>query len=150
MVPPPELWVGDGVAVAVAVGFGVAVCVALAVGVGAAVGVAVCVGRPLGSGVAPSTEHLVPSMTQPVGFAVPFTTKPTVTDSPAARPSLSQDGGVTVTCCPLTDDVASHSELSLEPEGRSNSSFQSGFRWPVSLETTYCPVYPVDHSLVLV
>lgn len=79
-------------------------------------------------------------MTQPFGSAVPFTTKPTVTDSPAASPSLSQDGGLTVTCCPLTVDVPFHSELSPAPDGRSNSSVQSPFAWPVSLVMTYCAV----------
>ncbi len=123
--------------------------VGLAVGV--AVGVDVWVGRPLGSGVAVlSVEHLALSMRQPVGWAVPLTTKPTVTDSPAARPSVSHFGGFTVTCCPLTLDSAFHSELSVAPDGRSNSSVQSFSLAPVVLVTTYCAVYPVDHSLVLV
>ena len=129
--------------------------VAVAVGVGVLVGVAVgvgdCVGRPLGSGVAPSSaEHSAPSIRQPVGFPEPVTTKPTVAVSPAASPSLSQDGGFTVTCCPLTVDVPFHSELSFAPAGRSNRSVQSSLVRSPSFETTYCAVYPVDQSLVLV
>ncbi len=69
---------------------------------------------------------------------MPFTTKPTVTDSPAASPSVSHFGGVTVTCCPLTRDSAFHSELSFEPAGRSNSSVQSFFAAPLLFVTTYC------------
>lgn len=46
--------------------------------------------------------------------------------------------------------MAFHSEPSVLPEGRSNSSFQSFFAWAVSLVTTYCAVYPVDQSLVFV
>lgn len=147
--PVPLLGVGVGVGVGVAVRVGVGVAVGLAVGVG--VGVGVPVGRPVGSGVAvPSVEHLALSMRQPVGWPVPLTTKPTVADSPAARPSGSHFGGFTVMCCPLTLDSAFHSELSFEPDGRSNSSVQSFSRAPVVLVTTYCAVYPVDHSLVLV
>ncbi len=75
-----------------------------------------------------------------MGSPLPLTTKPTVTDSFAASPSLSQDGAVTVTCCPLTFDVAFHSELIRAPEGRSNSSVQSDSLEPLSLVTTYWAV----------
>jgi hypothetical protein len=147
-VPVPGLWEGLPVGVAdpegVAVGSG-----AVAVGVG--FGVVVSVGRPLGSGVAVSSvEHLAPSMRQLFGDAVPLTTKPMVTDSPGLRPSVSHFGGVTVTWPSRTLDSAFHRELSFEPDGRSNYSFQSFFTSPVSLVTTYCAVYPVDQSLVLV
>src|SRR3954447_8772086 len=109
--------------------------------VGVAVGVGDPVGRPLGSGAgASSAEHLPPSMRQLFGSALPLTTKPTVTDLPGARPSVSHLAGVTVTCCPLTLDSAFHSELSLAPAGRSNSSFQSFSAEPLLLVTTYCAV----------
>lgn len=105
------------------------------------VGTGVWVGRPLGSGVGPlSVEQLAPSMRQPVGSALPLTTKPTVTDSPALSPSPSHFGGLTVTCCPLTLDSPFHSELSRAPDGRSNSSAQSAFCCPLLLVTTYCAV----------
>ncbi len=104
-------------------------------------GVAEPVGRPLGSGVAPSSaEHWAPSMRQPVGSAVPSTTKPTVTDLPGASPAVSQAAGFTVTCCPLTRDAPFHREESFAPAGRSNSSVQSFSVPPLLLVTTYCAV----------
>lgn len=124
-------------------GFGGVLCEGVALLLGSALGfeVAVSEGRPLGSGVLPSSaEQLAPSMRQPVGSPLPFTTKPTVTDSFAASPSLSQEGAVTVTCCPLTFEVAFHSELILAPAGRSNSSVQSSSLAPLSLVTTYWAV----------
>lgn len=113
----------------------------VAVGVGVGVGAGGSVGRPPGSGVAPSSvEHAAASTRQPVGSAVPLTTKPTVTDSPAFSPSVSHLGGVTVTCCPSAFDSAFHSEPSFAPEGRSNSRVQSAFVCPLLLVTTYCAV----------
>src|SRR2546429_4277264 len=54
-------------------------------------------GRPLGSGAgASSAEHLPPSMRQLFGSALPLTTKPTVTDLPGARPSVSHLAGKSV------------------------------------------------------
>lgn len=118
-VPSPGVPVGAG-AVGVSVGVGSAVSDAVGVGAGGSVG------RPLGSGVAPSSvEHAASSTRQPVGSAVPLTTKPTVTDSPALSPSVSHLGGVTVTCCPSAFDSAFHSEPSFAPAGRSNSRVQS-------------------------
>ncbi|CAM5372367.1 hypothetical protein SCANM63S_05173 [Streptomyces canarius] len=96
--PDPVLPVGVGVAlwVAGALWVGVEVDVAVGAGVG---GWVVCVGRPLGSGVAPpSAEHRASSIRQPVGSPLPLTTKPTVTDLPGARPSVSHVAGFTVTC----------------------------------------------------
>lgn len=137
--PVPEDEDGDGLAVDVAVSVGLAVAGAEALALGA--GVADSVGRPLGSGVAPSsTEHLAPSMRHPAGSASPVTTNPTVTDFPAAMPSLSQEAGVTVTCEPDTDDSAFHREPSLVPDGRSNSSFQSDRALSESFLTTYWAV----------
>lgn len=108
------------------------------VGAGCPVGVGAVVGRPLGSGVgAVSVPHRAPSARQPVGSPVPLATKPTVTDSPAASPSVSQAADRTVTCRPSTVDRAFHSDPSSVPAGRSNSSFQSRFRSPPVLVTTY-------------
>ena len=139
-VPSPGVPVGVGV-VGVPVGAGSVVSVAVGVGVGVGVGAGGSVGRPLGSGVAPSSvEQAASSTRQPVGSAVPLTTKPTVTDSPAFSPSVSHFGGVTVTCCPSTFDSAFHSEPSFAPAGRSNSSVQSAFACPLVLVTTYWAV----------
>lgn len=144
-VPVLALVLGAGEVVAEEVGEEVAV------GLGAVVGLALWVGLPLGSGVAPSSaEHRAPSTRQPAGSPLPLTTKPMVTDSPTASPSVSHFGGETVTCCPLTADSPFHRELSFAPVGRSNSSFQSAFAPPLLFVTTYCAVYPVDQSLVLV
>lgn len=63
---------------------------------------------------------------------------------------MSHFAGVTVTCCPLTADSAFHRELSLAPDGRSNSSFQVFSVAPLLFVTTYWAVYPVDQSLVFV
>ncbi len=96
MLPDPVLPVGVGVALWAGVDVGAEVGVEVGAGVGDWV---VCVGRPLGSGVAPSSaEHCAPSMRQPVGAPPPLTTKPTVTDLPGARPSVSHVAGFTVTC----------------------------------------------------
>jgi hypothetical protein len=139
-VPVPVVAVSEGVAVGVALAVGVGFEEAPAVGAG----VAVSVGRPVGAGVPPvSTEHLAPSMRHAVGSpAVPLAevTKPTVRDLPAAIPALSQLAAVTLTCWPLTADSAFQRELSLVPDGRSNSRVQSVSAVPVSLVMTYWPV----------
>lgn len=100
-------------------------------------GVGVAVGAGVGVSL-PSVAQSASSMRQPVGAPVPLTTNPTVTDSPAARPSVSQRGGFTVTCRPLTPDSPFHREPSVDPLGRSNSSFQSLSTAPLLLVTTYC------------
>lgn len=144
---PPE---GRG---AVAVGFGPVVAVGavvgravgLAVGWGAvAVAVGAVVGRPLGLGVAPvPAEHFSLLIRQPVGAPASCpaaVTNPTVTEAPGARPAVSQRGGLTVTCCPLTLCSPFQSEAMLVPAGRSNSRVQSFSAAPPWLVMTYCPV----------
>jgi hypothetical protein len=100
-------------------------------------------GRPLGSGAAPpSTEHVAESMRHDAGspgFPDEVVTKPTVTEAPGAR-SLFQLSGFTVTWRPSTVCVPFHSELTVVPAGRSNSSVQPDTALSVALVMTYWPV----------